>query len=186
MTSLPARVISSLTPLWIRSVGSHEKAVCRQQNKQAVSQSGLLWCDTSSGIPNQEQLAAECLRRSPLPSEVQNTTDGIISIISGPPNSSDSSEMDANEMHKIFTWYHRQCLSLTPSPRLEVRQRLFTIECYERNSNIICHFIKTKETHLMKRPLQRVTYHQRHMILRRLTAADVSAALKTPMKIKTV
>ncbi|KAL1234387.1 Ribosomal RNA large subunit methyltransferase [Trichinella spiralis] len=95
------------------SVGSHEKAVCRQRNKQAVSQSGLLWCDTSSGIPNQEQLA--------------NTTDGIISIISGPPNSSDSSEMDANEMHKIFTWYHRQCLSLTPSPRLEVRQRLFTI-----------------------------------------------------------
>ncbi|XP_003381750.1 conserved hypothetical protein [Trichinella spiralis] len=70
---------------------------------------------------------AECLRRSPLPSEVQNTTDGIISIISGPPNSSDSSEMDANEMHKIFTWYHRQCLSLTRSPRLELLNEIVTV-----------------------------------------------------------
>ncbi|XP_003381727.1 hypothetical protein Tsp_07405 [Trichinella spiralis] len=41
--------------------------------------------------------------------------------------------MDANEMHKIFTWYHRQCLSLTPSPRLEVRQRLFTIRPLEHH-----------------------------------------------------
>ncbi|KRZ96841.1 hypothetical protein T08_734, partial [Trichinella sp. T8] len=184
MTSLPARIISSLTPLWIRryfiegvsktclsqtlatsSVGSHEKAVrlakqedknlvlreqFRQRNKQAVSLSGLLWCNTSIGIPNQDQLAAECL------SEVQNTTDGIISIISAPPNSSDSSRMNTNEVHKIFTCYHRQCLSLTRPPRLE--------DCYERNSKIICHFSNTKETHFIKRPPQRLTYHEQHMV----------------------
>ncbi|KRZ54947.1 hypothetical protein T02_15259 [Trichinella nativa] len=228
MTSLPARIISSLTPLWIRryfiegvsktclsqtlatsSVGSQEKAVrlakqeavlsfgqeleqFRQRNKQAVSLSGLLWCNTSIGIPNQDQLAAECL------SEVQNTTDGIISIISAPLNSSDSSRMNTNEMHKIFTCYHRQCLSLTRPPRLE--------DCYERNSKIICHFSNTKETHLIKRPPQRLTYHEQHMLsskswsypmvpvkkkdgerkMRRLTAADVSATLKIPKKMKTV
>ncbi|KRX61149.1 hypothetical protein T09_10478 [Trichinella sp. T9] len=121
--------------------------------------------------------------------EVQNTTDGIISIISAPPNSSDSSRMNTNEMHKIFTCYHRQCLSLTGPPRLEVRQRLFTIvknpllsshlntidstrrrlsghanDCYERNSKIICHFSNTKETHFIKRPPQRLTYHEQHMV----------------------
>ncbi|KRX11779.1 hypothetical protein T07_3022 [Trichinella nelsoni] len=37
MTSLPARVISSLTPQWIRSVGSHEKAVCLAKQEVVCS-----------------------------------------------------------------------------------------------------------------------------------------------------
>ncbi|KRY07150.1 hypothetical protein T12_17043 [Trichinella patagoniensis] len=88
MTSLPARIISSLTPLWIRryfiegppraSVLTNrpfallsrkqcllldKNLVLRvqftQRNKQAVSLSGLLWCNTSIGIPNQDQLSVQ-------------------------------------------------------------------------------------------------------------------------------